>query len=116
MTTCTRLRRGARLGFAGHHALDDASHALRGGIDGEPDAFHVGTRLRDLFDALQDLLVLVEGDPEIAVQPLIDVGVVQREIAHVQPVVDTDIVVDWRYVDGADYQPADAEVLAKLKN
>ncbi|MGY4626619.1 branched-chain amino acid transport system substrate-binding protein [Bradyrhizobium sp. USDA 4486] len=26
------------------------------------------------------------------------------------------VMTDWRYVDGADYQPADAEVLAKLKN
>jgi len=25
-------------------------------------------------------------------------------------------MTDWRYVDGADYQPADTEVLAKLKN
>ena len=26
------------------------------------------------------------------------------------------VMTDWRYVDGADYQPADTEVLAKLKN
>lgn len=26
------------------------------------------------------------------------------------------VMTDWRYVDGADFQPADAEVLAKLKN
>lgn len=26
------------------------------------------------------------------------------------------VMTDWRYVDGADYQPADAEVSAKLKN
>jgi len=26
------------------------------------------------------------------------------------------VMTDWRYVDGADYQPADADVLAKLKN
>ena len=26
------------------------------------------------------------------------------------------VMADWRYVDGADYQPADTEVLAKLKN
>jgi len=26
------------------------------------------------------------------------------------------VMTDWRYVDGADYQPSDADVLAKLKN
>jgi branched-chain amino acid transport system substrate-binding protein len=26
------------------------------------------------------------------------------------------VMTDWRYVDGADYQPADKDVLAKLKN
>jgi branched-chain amino acid transport system substrate-binding protein len=26
------------------------------------------------------------------------------------------VMTDWRYVDGADYQPSDSEVLAKLKN
>ena len=26
------------------------------------------------------------------------------------------VMTGWRYVDGADYQPADADVLAKLKN
>ncbi|MDH2347936.1 MULTISPECIES: ABC transporter substrate-binding protein [unclassified Bradyrhizobium] len=26
------------------------------------------------------------------------------------------VMTDWRYVDGADYQPADTDVLAKLKN
>ena len=26
------------------------------------------------------------------------------------------VMTDWRYVDGADFQPSDAEVLAKLKN
>jgi branched-chain amino acid transport system substrate-binding protein len=26
------------------------------------------------------------------------------------------VMTDWRYIDGADYQPADTEVLAKLKN
>jgi branched-chain amino acid transport system substrate-binding protein len=26
------------------------------------------------------------------------------------------VMTDWRYVDGADYQPADADVLARLKN
>jgi branched-chain amino acid transport system substrate-binding protein len=26
------------------------------------------------------------------------------------------VMTDWRHVDGADYQPSDSEVLAKLKN
>jgi branched-chain amino acid transport system substrate-binding protein len=26
------------------------------------------------------------------------------------------VMTDWRYVDGAGYQPTDTEVLAKLKN
>jgi branched-chain amino acid transport system substrate-binding protein len=26
------------------------------------------------------------------------------------------VMTDWRYVDGADYQPSDSDVLAKLKN
>jgi branched-chain amino acid transport system substrate-binding protein len=26
------------------------------------------------------------------------------------------VMTDWRYVDGAEFQPADSDVLAKLKN
>ena len=88
--------RSSSLGLRSRHPLHDAAHALRGSVDAKPDALEVRTGLRDLLDALKDLLVLVESDAEIGVQTLIDVGVTKREIADMQPMVDAAVIIDRR--------------------
>src|SRR5262249_42639348 len=89
-------RRRAGCFFARHHPLHDATRALRGGIDGKPDTPGVRPSPGDLLDALENLLVLIEGDTEIRVQALVDIGVANGEIPDMKPVVDADIAIDRR--------------------
>jgi len=91
-----RERRRAGSFLARNHPFHDPAHAPWGGIDGAPNAFGIRPGPGDLLDALEDFLVLVEGDMEIRVQALIDVGVASRKIPYMQPLVDADIVIDRR--------------------
>src|SRR5262249_4640992 len=96
--------------LAGDHPLHDPSHALRRGIDRQSNTPGIWSGPADFLDALQNLLLLVESDAEIGMQALVDLRITKREIAHMLPVVDADVVIDRRDEVAGEYPQARAAI------
>jgi branched-chain amino acid transport system substrate-binding protein len=73
------------------------------------------TRTDDLIKAMEHLKVDTPVGP-IAFRAIDHQSTMGVYIGRIAVRDGQGVMTDWRYVDGADYQPTDTEVLAKLKN